>query len=105
MNMSKFTPFPGAPVWSTIHEEGDLDIDWRKMNCLNFVFTPKGVDSRDTLEQLYNWHVKRFYTDPGWRRKFRDRLWQHRHSLWHLIRHMPTFLAARRHFEPRDKAV
>jgi magnesium-protoporphyrin IX monomethyl ester (oxidative) cyclase len=30
MNMSKFTPFHGAPVWSTITKEGRLEEDWRK---------------------------------------------------------------------------
>jgi len=104
MNMSKFTPFHGAPVWSTITAEGTLDNDWRKMNCLNFVFVSKDIDSKETLDQLYNWHVKRFYTDPAWRRKFRDRIWQHRRSLWHLIRHLPTFMVAKRHFEPRKHA-
>ncbi len=100
MNMSKFTPFHGAPVWSHIHEQGEVEDDWRKMNCLNFVFQPKGIDSRETMDRLYNRHVKRFYTDPSWRKKFRGRLWQNRHSLWHMIKHLPAFLAAKRHFEP-----
>ncbi|MFO7785352.1 MAG: radical SAM protein [Desulfatiglandales bacterium] len=100
MNMSKFTPFHGAPVWPSIREQGEMEEDWRKMNCLNFVFLPKGIDSRKTLDRLYNRHVKRFYTDPSWRKRFRKRLWQHRHSLWHMIRHLPAFLTAKRHFEP-----
>ena len=100
MNMSKFTPFHGAPLWNTIHEEGTLDEDWRKMNCLNFVFLPKGIDSGEVLEQLYNRHVKRFYTDPAWRRRFRRRLWEHRHSLLYFLRHLPSFLSAKRNFEP-----
>ena len=41
MNMAKFTPFPGAPLWNTIKEEGTFNEDWRLMNCLNFVFVPK----------------------------------------------------------------
>jgi radical SAM superfamily enzyme YgiQ (UPF0313 family) len=103
MNMAKFTPFPGAPVWKTIFEQGRLDNDWRKMNCLNFVFVPKGIDSRETLDELYNRHVKRFYSDPVWRRRFRKRIWEHRESLWHLIKHLPDFLSARRAFEPKTK--
>jgi radical SAM superfamily enzyme YgiQ (UPF0313 family) len=100
MNMSKFTPFPGAPIWKTIREHGALDNDWCKMNCLNFVFVPKGIDSKKTLDQLYNEHVKRFYSDGQWRKKFRGRLWEHRGSILHFIRHIPTFLEARRTFEP-----
>ncbi len=100
MNMTKFTPFPGAPVSRTIEAEGTLDPDWRKMNCLNFVFVPKGIDSKESLDQLYNTHVKRFYSDPSWRRRFRSRIWQHRRSLLHGLRHLPAFLAAKRAFEP-----
>ncbi len=100
MNMSKFTPFHGAPIWPRINEFGTFEQDWRKMNCINFVFVPKGIDSKEKLEQLYNMHVKRFYTSPQWRRKFMKRLWQHRKSLWYLAAHLPTFLAAKRNFEP-----
>jgi anaerobic magnesium-protoporphyrin IX monomethyl ester cyclase len=100
MNMAKFTPFHGAPAWKTIFDEGTVDEDWRKMNCLNFVFVPKQIDSRELLDQLYNTHVKRFYSDPGWRRKFRRRLWEHRRSLWYMAKNLPGFLAAMRSFEP-----
>jgi magnesium-protoporphyrin IX monomethyl ester (oxidative) cyclase len=100
MNMSKFTPFPGAPVWQTIREAGRLEEDWRRMNCLNFVFLPRAIDSMQTLDELYKWHVKRFYTDPAWRKRFRRRFWQHRWSLWHMLKHLPTFITARRIFEP-----
>jgi radical SAM superfamily enzyme YgiQ (UPF0313 family) len=99
MNMSKFTPFPGAPCWETIGAEGTLDEDWRLMNCLNFVFVPKGIESRERLEQLYSEHVKRFYTDPAWRRKFTRRLFQHRYSLRHMALELPSFLAERRRLE------
>jgi anaerobic magnesium-protoporphyrin IX monomethyl ester cyclase len=100
MNMAKFTPFHGAPLWETIREEGVFDEDWRRMNCLNFVFLPKDIASIERLDQLYNQLVKRFYTSPAWRKRFRGRLWQHRHSLWHMAKHLPDFISARRHFEP-----
>ena len=100
MNMSKFTPFPGAPVWDTIFQEGAFDEDWRKMNCLNFVFVPKGLKSKEQLDEFYNRHVKRFYSDRRWRRKFRKHLWQHRWSIWYFLKHLPTFLSAKRNFEP-----
>lgn len=100
MNMSKFTPFQGAPIFSRIHEFGTFEQDWEKMNCLNFVFIPKAIDSKEKLDQLYNRHVKRFYTSRQWRRKFMKRLWQHRKSLWHLAAHLPSFWAAKKNFEP-----
>jgi len=100
MNMSKFTPFQGAPIFSRIHEFGTFEQDWKKMNCLNFVFVPKAIDSKEKLDQLYNRHVKRFYTSRQWRRKFMKRLWQHRKSLWYLAAHLPSFWAAKKNFEP-----
>ena len=100
MNMSKFTPFHGAPLWDSIGDEGVLHEDWRQMNCLNFVFVPRSIDSKEVLEELYNRHVKQFYTDPAWRRRFRRRLWEHRRSLIYFLRHLPSFLAAKRNFEP-----
>lgn len=105
MNMAKFTPFPGAPLWKTIREEGAFEEDWEQMNCLNFVFVPKSIGSKDLLDQLYNEHVKRFYTDKAWLRRFRKRLWQHRHSLWHILKKLPDFLAAKSQFEPEKKKL
>jgi len=101
MNMAKFTPFPGAPLWSTIKDEGTFNEDWRLMNCLNFVFVPKGIKSKERLDQLYNEHVKRFYSDKEWRQKFRQRIWQHRKSLLYLLRHLPSFWSAKNQFEPQ----
>ncbi|MGD0021537.1 MAG: radical SAM protein [Smithellaceae bacterium] len=100
MNMAKFTPFPGAPLWPTIREEGTFNEDWRLMNCLNFVFVPKGITSQQRLDQLYNEHVKRFYSDDAWRKKFRGRLWEHRKSMLYLLRHLPSFWSAKNQFEP-----
>jgi radical SAM superfamily enzyme YgiQ (UPF0313 family) len=102
MNMSKFTPFPGAPCWDTIHAEGSFEENWSLMNCLNFVFVPKGIESRERLDQLYNQHVQRFYTDPAWRKTFRKRMWQHRRSLRHLVLNLPAFLTAKSHFTPQS---
>jgi anaerobic magnesium-protoporphyrin IX monomethyl ester cyclase len=103
MNMAKFTPFHGAPIWNTIFDEGTVEEDWRQMNCLNFVFVPKTIASKATLDRLYNTHVKRFYSDPRWRRRFRRRIWEHRRSLWHMFKHLPDFLSAMRTFEPEGR--
>ena len=103
MNMAKFTPFFGAPVWQEITTQGEVREDWRRMNCLNFVFLPKGISSWDRLDAAYNTHVKRFYSDRKWRRRFRKRIWEHRHSLLRLIRDLPDFLSAMRTFEPKAK--
>jgi magnesium-protoporphyrin IX monomethyl ester (oxidative) cyclase len=66
------------------------------MNCLNFVYQPKGFASRAEMDALYNAQVRRFYDSKGYRRRFAQRLWQHRWSLWHVLKNLPkTFQAAR----------
>ncbi len=101
MNMSKFTPFPGAPCWDDIRDHGSFDEDWRRMNCLNFVFVPRDFESRDQLDQAYNRFVKSFYTDRDWRGKAMRRTWQHRHTLWHMLVNFRSFAAARRQFDSK----
>ena len=98
MNMAKFTPFPGTRMWKEIDSLGAFDGQWALMNCLNFVFVPRGIESKQHLEKLYNWHVRRFYESKPWRRKFLGRLWEHRESLLHMAAHLPSFWAARSAF-------
>ncbi|MDR2678326.1 MAG: B12-binding domain-containing radical SAM protein [Zoogloeaceae bacterium] len=100
MNMTKFCPMYGAPLWDECvsGREGDFIEDWRLMNCLNFVFKPKGFESREEMDALYNWHVRRFYDSRAYRRRFSRNIWQHRWSLWHLIRHLPQVVQAARYF-------
>jgi magnesium-protoporphyrin IX monomethyl ester (oxidative) cyclase len=103
MNLTKFSPLHGAPLWAECvgGAEGDLNEDWRLLNCLNPVFKPKGFDSREQMEELYNGHIQRFYGSKTYRRRFGSRLWQHRWSLWHLLRHLPQAWAAQRYFSSK----
>lgn len=107
MNMTKFSPLHGAPIWDECVSgvSGDFIEDWRLMNCLNFVFLPHGFKSREEMDAMYNWHVKRFYDSRGYRRRFVRRLWQHRWSLWHVARHLPETLAAARYFSANKEQI
>jgi radical SAM superfamily enzyme YgiQ (UPF0313 family) len=108
MNMTKFSPLHGAPIWdecANSTESGEFIEDWRLMNCLNFVFLPKGFSSREEMDALYNWHVKRFYDSKGYRRRFAKRLWAHRWSLWHVIKHLPETIAAARYFSSNKEQL
>jgi radical SAM superfamily enzyme YgiQ (UPF0313 family) len=100
MNMTKFSPLHGAPIWDECASGagGEMIEDWRLMNCLNFVYLPEGFSSREEMDALYNWHVKRFYDSKGYRRRFAKRLWAHRWSLWHILKHLPETIAAARYF-------
>jgi len=108
MNMTKFSPLHGAPIWdecANSTESGEFIEDWRLMNCLNFVFLPKGFSSREEMDALYNWHVKRFYDSKGYRRRFAKRLWAHRWSLWHVLKHLPETIAAARYFSANKEQL
>jgi len=100
MNMTKFSPLHGAPIWDECASGvgGQMIEDWRLMNCLNFVYLPEGFSSREEMDALYNWHVKRFYDSQGYRHRFAKRLWAHRWSLWHVLKHLPQTIAAARYF-------
>ncbi len=106
MNMTKFSPLHGAPIWAECNSgtAGDFIEDWRLMNCLNFVFRPEGFANREEMDGLYNWHVRRFYDSPGYRRRFVRRLWEHRWSLWHLARNGLTMVRAARFFSAPQAA-
>jgi magnesium-protoporphyrin IX monomethyl ester (oxidative) cyclase len=107
MNMTKFSPLYGAPIWDecTSGESGEFAEDWRLMNCLNFVFLPKDFSSREEMDALYNWHIHRFYNSKAYHRRFARRLWQHRWSLWHLLKNVPRVIQAMRYFRSNQKKL
>ncbi len=93
-NITAFTPFPGAPVYKGIEEEGAFDTDrhnWSNMDCVNFVFVPKEIQSREILEKYYKTFIRRFYNRPFMRKVYRAMLFQSPHSYWRLIRHASSF--------------
>jgi len=107
MNMTKFSPLYGAPIWDMCvsGQEGDFNEDWRLMNCLNFVYLPEGFKSREEMDALYNWHVRRYYDSKVYRRKFAKRIWQHRWSLWRLISNLPRTIQAARYFSANKERL
>jgi anaerobic magnesium-protoporphyrin IX monomethyl ester cyclase len=101
MNMTKFSPFPGSPLYQTIHDEGVFEEKWDLMNCLNFVFVPKGIKSRERLDERYRQFIKQFYTGRNWMRKFGPLMFKSPHSVYRLIKNLPAFLEIKHAFEPK----
>lgn len=98
INVTKFTPFPGAPLYATIREQGEFDENWPLMNCLNFVFVPHGM-TREQLEGLYNEFISRFYRRSRIHWGYTKMLWKSPHSVATFLRHLPEILA----FELKQK--
>ena len=63
MNLSKFTPYPGSPIYRDLYGTNIRDDHWQKMNGMNFVWSPENM----TVEQLdrhYQGILNGFYGRP-----------------------------------------
>lgn len=64
MNLTKFTPYPGSPVYRELYGTNIRDDHWKKMNGMNFLWAPEGM----TVEQLdrhYQKVLMNFYRRPS----------------------------------------
>lgn len=98
VNVTKFTPFPGAPIYRDIREQGEFNEEWPLMNCVNFVFIPHGM-TKDQLEALYNKFISRFYRRTRIHWGYTTMLWKSPHSIAHFLRNLPEILK----FEMKQK--
>jgi len=98
INVTKFTPFPGAPVYKNIREFGEFEENWELMNCINTVFVPTGM-TREQVDGLYDEFIRRFYHRPQISLGYAKMLWKSPHSFYSFMRHLPEILA----FELKQK--
>ena len=63
INVSKFTPFPGTPLYDKAHELGTFEEDWEKMDCMHFNFIPKGMTG-ERLEKLFIRFYQKHFMRP-----------------------------------------
>lgn len=61
--VTKFTPYPGTPAYPTIHQYGAFTEDWERMNAMNFIFIPNGLNE-EILEDYFARCYRAFYTRP-----------------------------------------
>ena len=60
MNLTKFTPYPGSPIYQELYGTKIREDHWERMNGMNFVWAPDGI----TVEQLdreYQQVIRAFY--------------------------------------------
>ena len=103
-NLTKFTPFPGAPVYSTIQEFGEFTEDWERMNCNNFVFIPKGF-TQDQLESWYSSFYRSFYSRPAMLIYYLSMVWKSPESWRRFLRNLPAFLSVKHSMDQAEKKV
>ena len=75
INLAKFTPFPGAPLYDNIRELGTFDEDWPKLDCMHFQFIPNGM-TREQLERLFTAFYKRHFMRPRVLASYAAMLWR-----------------------------
>jgi anaerobic magnesium-protoporphyrin IX monomethyl ester cyclase len=90
-NLSKLTPFPGAPIYSDIREHGTFEENWELMNALNFIFVPKGF-TKDRLEERHVEFYRRYFTRPQILLNYVSMIWKSPDSWRRFWMDLPTFL-------------
>ncbi|MBI5245209.1 MAG: cobalamin B12-binding domain-containing protein [Elusimicrobia bacterium] len=90
-NLAKFTPFPGSPIYEHIHELGEFDEDWEKMDCMHFLFVPKGM-SRDRLEERFKAFYRAHFARPKVLWGYVAMLWRSPDSWLRFLRGLSGFL-------------
>jgi radical SAM superfamily enzyme YgiQ (UPF0313 family) len=82
MNLSKFTPYPGSPIYKKLYGTSIREEDWERLNGMNFVYQAEGFEEED-LDREYTEIIKSFYKRP-------EILWYYTKmslaNLTHLIR-------------------
>lgn len=96
-NLSKLTPFPGAPMYSTIHQHGYFEENWELMNALNFVFVPNGL-TQNKLEERYREFYRRYFTRPKILLNYASMIWKSPHSWMRFLKNIFVFLQFTREY-------
>lgn len=90
-NLSKLTPFPGAPMYSTIHEHGAFDENWGMMNAANFTFVPTGF-TQEQLEERHLEFYRRYFSRPKVLLNYVTMIWKSPDSWRRFWKDLPTFM-------------
>ncbi len=96
-NLAKLTPFPGAPMYSTIHQYGYFEENWELMNALNFVFVPNGL-TQDKLEERYREFYRRYFTRPKILLNYASMIWKSPHSWLRFLKNIFIFMQFTREY-------
>lgn len=103
--ITKFTPYPGTPSYPTIHRYGSFVEDWERMNAMNFLFIPNGLNE-DVLETYFQHCYRTFYRRRDVLLGLGKLLLQEPHFIPRLAASAVTYLRndvrARRRFFRRD---
>ena len=92
LNVAKFTPFPGSPLYENIHQLGTFDEDWAKMDCMGFQFVTNGM-TEERLETLFSDFYRSHFHRPAVLWGYVTMLWKSPHSWYRFITNLSGFLS------------
>ncbi len=96
-NLTKFTPFPGSPLYREIHNFGRFEETWDLMNCLNFVFIPNDL-TRQRLEERFKEFYRRYFQRFSILFGYFTMLWKSPNSWLRFLRNLADFLRVRKDY-------
>jgi anaerobic magnesium-protoporphyrin IX monomethyl ester cyclase len=91
INVSKFTPFPGTPLYEKADELGTFEEDWEKMDCMNFLFVPKGMTA-ELLEKLFIRFYRKHFMRPKMLLGYLAMIWRSPDSWKRFLSNIGGFL-------------
>ncbi len=98
LNISKFTPFPGSPLYDNIHELGEFEEDWPAMDCLSFRFIPNGMTHAE-LNRLYKAFYRAYFKRPSTLANYVSMIWKSPDSWLRFWTNMGSFVRFARQSE------
>ncbi len=61
MNLTKFTPYPGSPIYRDLYGTNIREDHWQKMNGMNFLWAPEGMTIKQ-IDEEYKKVLMAFYS-------------------------------------------
>lgn len=94
MNLSKFTPYPGSPIYRELYGTSIKDEHWQRMNGMNFVWAPEDL-SIDMLDREYQHVLLCFYRQRRIMRNYARMSLFHPAHMIRLLRFGAGYFAAK----------
>ena len=94
MNLTKFTPYPGSPIYRDLYGTNIRDDHWEKMNGMNFVWAPEGMTVEE-LDRHYQSILMSFYKRPQIGRHYLKMTLRYPNHILRLLRFGLGFLRAK----------
>lgn len=94
MNLTKFTPYPGSPIYRDLYGTNMREDHWERMNGMNFVWAPEGLTVEE-LDRHYQQLLVSFYRRKDVFKKYVAMSVRYPNHLWRLARFGLGFVRAK----------